>query len=62
MYSFRVQFGINCTLLVQSETSDFVECTIKYLIDVKFTVDTRTAMFGTLITVRLIEGDHMTPI
>ena len=26
---WRVQFGINCTALVQSESSNFVECTIK---------------------------------
>ena len=25
----RVQFGINCNALVQSETSHFVECTVK---------------------------------
>ena len=26
----RVQFVINCTALVQSESSNFVECTIRY--------------------------------
>ena len=28
-YPWRVQFGINCTPLVQSESSNFVECTIR---------------------------------
>ena len=28
----RVQFGINCTALVQSEFSNFVECTITLII------------------------------
>ena len=27
-YSYRVQFGINCTALDQSKLSNFVECTI----------------------------------
>ena len=28
-YSYRVRFVINCTAIVQSETSNFAECTIK---------------------------------
>ena len=31
-YSYRVQFGINCTALDQSKLSNFVECTIIKLI------------------------------
>ena len=31
-YSYRVQFGINCTALDQSKLSSFVECTISYVI------------------------------
>ena len=32
-YSYRVQFGINCTALDQSKLSNFVECTIIYFTD-----------------------------
>ena len=31
-YSYGVQFGISCTALDQSKLSNFVECTIMYLI------------------------------
>ena len=31
-YSYRVQFGINCTAFDQSKLSNFVECTIRKII------------------------------
>ena len=34
-YSYGLQFGINCTALDQSKLSNFVECTIRSVMEIK---------------------------
>ena len=45
MYSYGVQFGINCTALDQSKLSNFVECTIMSEIPKDYTEPSINALY-----------------